>query len=199
MGKQLLNIIGISTSSLQTNTFALILGVSGTKKRIPIIIGAYEAQAIAIELEGMNPSRPLTHDLMRNIINAFNIKVVEVHINKFSEGVFYALISLFDGVQTIEIDSRTSDAIALAVRYDCTIYADDAVIEAAAMEEETGEEEIDEELEDWDSDELEEYAMTVAELEIYLDELILNENYEEASKVRDEINKRKSKADDDDN
>lgn len=188
MGKQLLNITGISQSNLQSNTFALILGVSESKKRIPIIIGAYEAQAIAIELEGLNPSRPLTHDLMRNIINAFKLKVVEVCINKFHEGVFYAIISLSDGEKKIDIDARTSDAVALAVRYDCPIYAFDEVIEATSMEEDAEPPSVQEDVE-----EEEEQGRTIEELEAYLKELIEMENYEEASKIRDEINNRKDK------
>lgn len=185
MGRQLLSIIGISTSSLQSNTFALILGVEGTNKRIPIIIGAYEAQAIAIALEEMTPTRPLTHDLLKNVMSSFSIQATEVYINKFSEGVFFSLISFSDGKRNLEIDSRTSDAVAMAIRYNCPIYADDTVIEATAMEEENNPENISEENEE------ESRAMTLEELEEYLQILIEQENYEEASKVRDEIKRLK--------
>ncbi len=188
MGKQLLNIVGISTSSLQLNTFALILGVKNTQKRIPIIIGAYEAQAIAIELEGMHPSRPLTHDLVKSIFSEFDIVITEICINKFHEGVFYSLISFTNGIKKVEIDSRTSDAVALAVRYNCPIYALDEVIESTAMEDDSDF--------DYDSDETGndlDYSMSIEELEVYLAELIAQENYEEASKIRDEIKSKKNK------
>ncbi len=196
MGKRKLHIIGISTSSLQPNSFAMILGVEGEKLRIPIIIGPYEAQAIAIELEGLNPSRPLTHDLVRNILKSIDVQIVEVNINRFYEGVFYALITLFDGTKNIEIDSRTSDAVALAVRFNCPIYADDKVIDSTAIEEDI--EEIDD-LEDENLEEIEDGDIelannqTIEELEDYLKVLIELENYEEASKVRDEIQRKKSK------
>jgi bifunctional DNase/RNase len=174
----------------------MILGVEGEKLRIPIIIGPYEAQAIAIELEGLNPSRPLTHDLVRNILKSIDVQIVEVNINRFYEGVFYALITLFDGTKNIEIDSRTSDAVALAVRFNCPIYADDKVIDSTAIEEDI--EEIDD-LEDENLEEIEDGDIelannqTIEELEDYLKVLIELENYEEASKVRDEIQRKKSK------
>jgi len=186
MGRQLLNIVGISTSNLQSNTFALILEVDGTNRRIPIIIGPFEAQAIAIALEEMTPSRPLTHDLIKNIMDSFTIVPKEVDISKFSEGVFYSTLSLFDGTQTLEVDSRTSDAVAIAVRYDCPIYADDKVIDATAMEEEDSSDFHDQDIP------VENTEVSIEDLEKYLDELIAEENYEEASRVRDEINKRKN-------
>ncbi len=185
MGRQLLNIVGISTSNLQSSSFALILEVDGTKRRIPIIIGPFEAQAIAIALEEMTPSRPLTHDLIKNIMDSFGVTPKEVKINKFSEGVFYASLVLSDGTQTLEIDSRTSDAVAIAVRYNCSIYADDKVIEETAMEEDV------EDIQDEDIP-VENKELSIEELEDYLKVLIEEENYEEASRVRDEINKRKN-------
>jgi len=187
MGRKALKVIGISSSNSQHNTFALILGVKDTDMRIPIIIGAYEAQAIAIELEGMSPSRPLTHDLIMNLLAPYDIVVTEVCINRFSQGVFYSVIKLNNGVKTFEIDSRTSDAIAIAVRFKCAIYADDDVIKETAMKEEK-EDEINEELELEDNSN---ETMTLSELEEYLEELISQENYEEASRVRDEIKRLK--------
>ncbi len=186
MGRQLLNIVGISTSNLQSSTFALILEVDGTNKRIPIIIGPFEAQAIAIAMEDMTTSRPLTHDLLKNILDTYSIVPKEIDIVKFSEGVFYSLITLSDGNKEFAIDSRTSDAVAIAVRYDCPVYASDEVIEITAMEEESIEEEFDDEIS------VENKEISIEELEKYLEELIAEENYEEASKVRDEINKRKN-------
>ena len=190
MSKQLLNIIGISSSNIQSSSFALILGIVSTKQRIPIIIGPAEAQAIAIEMEGMTPTRPLTHDLFKTSLKSFNIVLEEVLIYKFREGVFYSKILLSDGVQKIEVDSRTSDAIALAVRFKAPIYVDDLVIKETAMTDEM--DIINEDIEDEDTlDTATEQEMTVDELEQYLQELIDAENYEEASKVRDEINSRK--------
>ena len=186
MGRKALKVIGISSSNSQHNTFALILGIEDTDMRIPIIIGAYEAQAIAIELEGMSPSRPLTHDLVKNLLSSFDILVTEVCINRFSQGVFYSIIKLSDGDKNIEVDSRTSDAIALAVRFKCPIYADDEVIKQTAMNDEKEEDNNDLiEIED-DAD-----TMSLGELEEYLNELISLENYEEASRVRDEIKRLK--------
>jgi len=185
MGRKALKVIGISSSNSQHNTFALILGIKDTDMRIPIIIGAYEAQAIAIELEGMSPSRPLTHDLVKNLLIPFNVKITEVCINKFSQGVFYSVLKLYDGEKTVEVDSRTSDAVALAVRFKCEIFAEDEVIKETAMKDE---DEEDNSVEDIADDEA---PMTLQELEDYLKELIAQEKYEEASEVRDEINRRK--------
>ena len=199
MARKLLNISGLSSSQTQTGAYALILEVDGSNKRIPITIGAYEAQAIALQLEGLNPSRPLTHDLFKSFTDAFNISVLEVEINRFSEGVFYARILCFDGAHKVEIDSRTSDAIALAVRFNCPIYCDEEVVRQTAivMEEEVGEE--DDEITEFGISE-EEFAdmedasiLNLSELEALLQKMIDEENYEEASKIRDEINQRKNK------
>ncbi len=187
MSKQLLKIIGISSSNLQSNSFALILEVEATNQRIPIIIGPSEAQSIALELEGMSPSRPLTHDLIKNMLDNYNIALVEVCISKFSEGVFYSYLLLNDGRTRVEIDSRTSDAVALAVRFKVPIYAEDKVIIETAMTSDADYEDAPTNVEEGD-DEIE---LTLAELEAYLAKLIEEENYEEASRVRDEINLRK--------
>ena len=197
MARKLLNISELSSSQTQTGAYALILEVNGTSKRIPIIIGAYEAQAIALQLEGLKPSRPLTHDLFKSFTNAFNISVIEVEINRFSEGVFYSRIICFDGAHRVEIDSRTSDAVALAVRYNCPIYCDDEVIKQTAIEMEV--EEDENEFADFEfpvadfDDENKAAIMTIEELEALLQKMIDEENYEEASKIRDEINQRKNK------
>ena len=189
MSKQLLNIVGISSSNLQSNSFALILEVESTKQRIPIIIGPAEAQSIAIEMEGMATSRPLTHDLLKNILNTFEVKLIEVYINKFREGVFYSTLVLLNGDQQVEIYSRTSDAVALAVRMEAPIYANDLVIKETAMSADIS---IDEDTDDiFDDDIEEEDEMSIEELEALLQHLIEDENYEEASKIRDEINLRK--------
>ncbi|MCK5857605.1 MAG: bifunctional nuclease family protein [Bacteroidales bacterium] len=199
MARKLLNISELSSSQTQTGAYALILEVNGSNKRIPIIIGAYEAQAIALQLEGLKPSRPLTHDLFQSFTNAFNISVIEVEINRFSEGVFYSRIICFDGAHKVEIDSRTSDAIALAVRFNCPIYCDDEVVKETAieMENEDEEDEFREfEIDDLESDEEElnePTLLSMDELEALLQKMIEEENYEEASRIRDEINQRKNK------
>ena len=189
MSKQLLNIVGISSSNLQSSSFALILEVEATKQRIPIIIGPAEAQSIAIEMEGMSTSRPLTHDLLKNILNTFEVKLKEVCINKFKEGVFYSTLVLLNGDQKVEIDSRTSDAVALAVRMNAPIYANDLVIKETAMTADISFEEDEEDI--FIEEEDVETKMSIEELEAYLQQLIEEEKYEEASKIRDEINSRK--------
>jgi len=195
MGRKLLNISGISSSQTQTGAYALILEVNGSNRRIPIIIGAYEAQAIALQLEGLKPSRPLTHDLFKSFTNAFNISVLEVEINKFNEGVFYSRIVCFDGVHRVEIDSRTSDAVAIAVRFSCPIYCDDQVINQTAIVMEEEDEEVEDDFfESDDADVKPKTAeLTISELEELLQKMIDEENYEEASRIRDEINQRKNK------
>jgi bifunctional DNase/RNase len=188
MAKRKLKVIGISNSNTQTGAFALILGEQDSELRIPIIIGAYEAQAIALHLENLSPSRPLTHDLFAEIFGSFHIQLQEVLINRFHEGIFYALlICNLDGKQ-IEIDSRTSDAIALAIRLNAPIYCEEEIIKKTAitLESSSTSEDIEEE-------ELEESAdaMSIEELEDLLQQAIEEENFEEASALRDIINQRK--------
>lgn len=197
MGKKIkLDILGISYSQSQSGAYALILGESGEKRRLPIIIGSFEAQAIAIELEKMKPSRPLTHDLFKNFAETFDVKINEVIIYKFSEGIFFAKLICNNGGEAIEIDSRTSDAVAIAVRFKCPIYTYESILGAAGiiLQEEhegkpTGEEPLDETLK---SDAgFDQY--NIKELETMLMAAIDEEAYEKASKIRDEINRRKSK------
>ncbi|TVQ90865.1 MAG: hypothetical protein EA393_05060 [Bacteroidetes bacterium] len=194
MEKIKLEILGISYSQSQSGAYALILGENGEKRRLPIIIGSFEAQAIAIELEKMKPSRPLTHDLLKNFAQTFNIIIKEVIIYKFAEGIFYSKLICFDGIKEVEIDSRTSDAVALAVRFKCPIYTYESILSAAGIvlqddDKGTGEESIPSEPEatitDYES-------LSIKELEDLLMAAIDEEAYEKASKIRDEINKRKS-------
>jgi bifunctional DNase/RNase len=199
MEKIKLNIIGLSYSQTQTGAYALVLGEEEGSRRIPIIIGGFEAQAIAIELEDMKPSRPLTHDLFKSVIDALNATVEEVIIYNLVEGVFFSkLICKHDGKE-FEVDSRTSDAIAIAVRFECPIYTYENIISSAGIildEEEISEEEDD----DFDDDmeDIEEKKpitladMTLKELKTLLSEAVANEDYEKASKIRDEIEKRKT-------
>lgn len=195
MEKIKLEILGISYSQSQSGAYALILGETGEKRRLPIIIGSFEAQAIAIELENMKPSRPLTHDLFKNFAETFDIIINEVIIYKFSEGIFFAKLICFDGEKEIEIDSRTSDAVALAVRFKCPIYTYETILKAAGivLQDETKEpspEEVNEQKKPGDG----EFShLNIKELKELLSKAVNEEAYERASKIRDEINRRKGK------
>lgn len=133
MKKIKLDIVGLSYSQTQSGAYALVLGESGGNRRLPIIIGSHEAQAIAIRIEKMVPSRPLTHDLFQNFAKAFQINLEEVLIYNLIEGIFYAKIICSDGQKTVEIDARTSDAVALAVRFGAPIYAYDFILSSAGI------------------------------------------------------------------
>ena len=196
MDKIKLNIVGLSYSQTQSGAYALILNEDEGKRRLPIIIGGFEAQAIAIELEDMKPSRPLTHDLFKDVIDSFEITITEVLIYNLVEGVFFAKIFCKNGSKEIEIDSRTSDAIALAVRFSCPIYTYEFIISSAGilLEDDgeltpTADDELNITVEDNTSpSSLSEFS--TKELKQLLDEAISNEDYERASTIRDEINKR---------
>ena len=194
MEKVKLVIAGLSYSQTQSGAYALMLVEVGGKRRVPIIIGGFEAQAIAVELEKMKPTRPLTHDLFKSFALAYDIYLKEVIIYNFHEGIFYAkLICEKDGVVT-EIDSRTSDAIAISVRFNCPIFTYSSILEEAGtiIEEGFDLDEIPEE-EDFTEDEDDGtlVALSLAELEDKLIEAIENEDYETASKIRDELKKHK--------
>lgn len=196
MDKIKLEIAGLSYSQTQSGAYALVLAESGGNRQLPIIIGGFEAQAIAIELEKMTPTRPLTHDLFKNLASAFEIKVIEVLIYNLIEGIFFSkLICERDG-QMQEIDARTSDAIAIGVRFNCPIYTFEGILSSAGIlldENQTDESELDVD----DDDENETSPNTLSqfskeELENQLLSAIENEDYELASRIRDEINKRSS-------
>lgn len=196
MEKIKLEILGISYSQSQSGAYALILGENGEKRRLPIIIGSFEAQAIAIELEKMKPSRPLTHDLFKNFAQTFNIIIKEVIIYKFAEGIFYSKLICHDGIKEVEIDSRTSDAVALAVRFKCPIYTYESILSDAGiiLQEDNQTFSPEEITDDVQESNPTEYAnLSVKELEDLLMAAIDEEAYEKASKIRDEINRRKSK------
>jgi bifunctional DNase/RNase len=195
MQKIKLVISGLSYSQTQSGAYALMLTEVGGKRKLPIVIGGFEAQAIAVELEKMKPNRPLTHDLFKSFALAFEVEIKEIVIYNFDEGIFYAkIICIKDGVTT-EIDSRTSDAIAIGVRFDCPIYTFDKILEAAGtlIDDEFDQEDLSD-FEDED-EEVENNAESLSissteELENRLKEAIENEDYESASKIRDELKNR---------
>jgi bifunctional DNase/RNase len=190
MKKIKLDIIGMSYSQSQSGAYALILGEVDGERRLPIIIGGFEAQAIAIELEKMQPTRPLTHDLFKRFANAYNILIKEVIINKFSEGVFFSELVCNDGTGEKVIDSRTSDAVALALRFNCPIYTYESIMAVAGvvMDEETSEEKAKESTDEISEEEYSKYTMV--ELKKMLEKAVENEEYEKASLIRDEMNRR---------
>lgn len=197
MNKVKLEIVGLSYSQTQSGAYALVLAEVGGKRRLPIIIGGFEAQAIAIELEKMTPTRPLTHDLFKSFATSFDIEVKEVVIYNLVEGIFYSkLICEKDGLTT-EIDARTSDAIAIGVRFNCPVYTFESILASAGIL-------LDENSSDNDfafgEDEEEKIekpketinSLSIEELESQLNTALENEDYELASKLRDEMNKRNS-------
>lgn len=195
MDKVKLEIIGMSYSQSQSGAYALILGEVDGKRRLPIIIGGFEAQAIAIELEKMKPSRPLTHDLFKHFSDTFKIKIQEVIINKFIEGVFHAELVCLDGKKEHRIDARTSDAVAIALRFNCPIYTDEKIMRAAGIvvDDKQEENEIEIPAPPVVSESNPLTSITLTELKDKLDKAVANEEYEEASRIRDEINRRKKK------
>jgi len=190
-----LEIYAISYSQAQTGAYALILGETEGKKRLPIIIGAFEAQSIAIAIEKMKSSRPLTHDLFVSFSQTFDVTIKEIVIDKYAEGIFFSKLVCVKNNEEYEIDSRTSDAIALAVRFQCPIYTYESIIEAAGVmiENETSEKTPKHEVLSPKKESNEYKQYTIAELTKLLEDAVSEENYEKASEIRDEINKRKKK------
>ena len=193
MKKIELNIVGLSYSQAQSNSYALVLGETNGKRRLPIVIGHYEAQAIALELEKMKPSRPLTHDLFYNFAKTFAINIVEVQITKFQEGIFYATLVCDNGISLHEIDSRTSDAVALSIRFHCPIFTTEEIMSQAGILFEAEETSADSADDTKSDDDL--YSdlknLTLTELGDELQKAVDDEDYEKASLIRDEIRKRK--------
>lgn len=206
MGKIKLNVLGISYSQTQSGAYALVLSEEEGNRRIPIIVGGFEAQAIAIELEGLTPPRPLTHDLFKNFAATYGINILEVNIHKLEDGVFFANILCDNGDNQLTLDARTSDAIALALRFKCPIYTTDEIVEKAGIvldfEKGSGLEKTEEEKEKEKKPEsppeqvrkkripsdLSEQSME--DLKKMLADAVSKEDYERASEIRDEINRR---------
>jgi bifunctional DNase/RNase len=191
MKKIELEIVALSHSITQTHSYAVVLGEVNGLRRLPIVIGGFEAQAIAVALERMQPSRPLTHDLMKNFMMAFNIDLHEIIINDLQEGIFYSKLICSSDKDTVEIDSRTSDAVALAVRFGCPIYTYDNILESAGilMEEDDKKKKVVVTHSDEGSDDLQ--KLSISELESMLNEVLEHEDYIKAASIRDEIKRRK--------
>ena len=193
MEKIKLNILGLSSSHSQTGSFALVLGEEIGNRRLPIIIGMFEAQAIAIEMEKISPNRPMTHDLFKSFSHYFDIKVAEIIISDLKEGVFFAKIVCQRDGKSVEIDSRPSDAIAIGIRFNANIYANEKVLKEAGI---VLSDEFEEE--STEAPPLEKSATKKVALKDYstdklnkmLDNSIQKEDYEGAAKIRDELNRR---------
>jgi uncharacterized protein len=194
MRKIELEIVALSHSITQSHSYAVVLGEVNGLRRLPIVIGGFEAQAIAVALEKMHPSRPLTHDLMKNFMNAFNVTLHEVIITDLQEGIFYSRLVCSNDKETIDIDSRTSDAIALAVRFGCPIFTFENILESAGilMEDAPKKKEGSEELVSSERTRHEDLVnMNIEELQTLLNEVLEQEDYIRAVAIRDEINSRK--------
>lgn len=199
MKKIELEIVALSHSITQTHSYAVVLGEVNGLRRLPIVIGGFEAQAIAVALEKMQPSRPLSHDLMKNFMNAFGIDLHEIIICDLQEGIFYSKLVCSSENDTVEIDSRTSDALALAVRFGCPIYTYENILESAGIlmedkgtgKKKKAKQEATIEQEPSGKEDLK--TMSLEELNVLLNEVLENEDYIRAVAIRDEINSRKKK------
>jgi uncharacterized protein len=194
MDKIKLNVLGISYSQTQSGAYALVLTEEEGDRRIPIIVGGFEAQSIAIQLEGLHPPRPLTHDLFLSFSKSFSIKLLEVNIYKLEEGVFYSKLTCDNSKKKIEIDARTSDAIALALRFKCPIYTTEDIMNRSGIvidfdkDPKSSSPGAEKKHETKKKSTLGNYDLD--ELNKMLEEAVMNEDYEKASEIRDEINKR---------
>ena len=195
MKKIELEIVALSHSITQTHSYAVVLGEVNGLRRLPIVIGGFEAQAIAVALEKMQPSRPLTHDLMKNFMTAFNIDLHEIIISDLQEGIFYSKLVCSSDNDTIEIDSRTSDALALAVRFGCPVFTYEHILESAGiLMEDAGTTSTTKKRrtatveEEGSPNNLK--ALSMDELESLLNEVLEQEDYIRAIAIRDEIKSR---------
>jgi bifunctional DNase/RNase len=199
MKKLKLDIVGLSYSQTQSGAYALVLGEVSGRRRLPIIIGSFEAQAIAIEIEKMTPSRPLTHDLFKSFAEAYHIMIQEVIIYNLVDGIFYSKLICTDGKKVMEIDARTSDAIAIAVRFECPIFTYEFILSSAGIVIEGNDfvyleniTETPEENTSTPSSAPGFTSLSVDELKAKLQEALTEESYEKAAKIRDELNRRKA-------
>lgn len=199
MKKIKLDIVGLSYSQTQSGAYALVLGEVNGRRRLPIIIGSFEAQAIAIEIEKMTPSRPLTHDLFKSFAQAYHIQIQEIIIYNLVDGIFYAKLICSDGKKTAEVDARTSDAIAMAVRFDCPIHTYEFILSTAGIVIEGNDfvylENLNEPVDEKNiggASTGSYSSISDEELKNMLQAALSEEAYEKAAKLRDELNKRKA-------
>jgi len=188
-------VLGISYSQTQSGAYALVLVEENGERRIPIIIGGFEAQSIVIKLENLSPPRPLTHDLFKSFADSFGITLFEVVIDRLEEGVFYSKLICSDGEKEIQIDSRTSDAVALSLRFNCPIYTTDDIIERAGIvinQQEEAQDENQEAVPDI-TDPGEFSTLDDEELARQMSDAVAREDYERAAALKSEIDRRKKK------
>jgi bifunctional DNase/RNase len=205
MKKIELEIIALSHSVTQSHSFAVVLGEVDGTRRLPIMIGGFEAQAIAVALDNMKPSRPLTHDLMKTVCDTFALELQYIYICKLQDGVFYSNLVFTNSIETVEIDSRTSDALALAVRFECPIYVNENILEEAGVEADANldagvpgsEGDLEKKIEELTAVSAAQPGastnyndMSTDELNDALTHAIEHEDYERAARIRDEMNKR---------
>ncbi|EAZ82730.1 bifunctional nuclease family protein [Algoriphagus machipongonensis] len=191
-----LEILGLSSNHSQSGSFTLVMGEVEGSRRLPIVIGMFEAQAIAIEIEKIVPNRPMTHDLFKSFANSFNYEIDKIVISDMKEGVFYAKIKCHNESSEIEIDARPSDAIAIAIRFDSPVFCSEKVMSEASIEfseEENKEENLTkkpaaQKVRSKKDGSLKDFSLD--KLNMMLDKAISNEDYEKAARIRDEINKR---------
>ncbi len=192
-----LEIVALSHSVTQSHSYAVVLGEVNGVRKLPIVIGGFEAQAIAVALENMQPTRPLTHDLMKNLMSANQIHLNEVLIHRIHEGIFYAKLICQSPTETIEIDSRTSDALALAVRFDAPIFTFESILDSAGLQmDETAPKAIGTDEEKKSKPKISSVkndlaALSISELQTLLEDVLDQEDYIRAAQIRDEINARK--------
>jgi len=182
-----LNVLGLTYSQTQSGSYALVLAEEDGRRRIPIIIGSNEAQSIAIQLEGLHPPRPLTHDLFLSIATAFNIKITRVNIHKLEDGIFYSELICERGADRIKIDARTSDAVALALRFNSPIFTTDEILHQAGIVFEIDDNQSHFDAGEKKTDPNDFSKIELGELKDMLKEAVEAENYERASLIRDEI------------
>jgi bifunctional DNase/RNase len=190
MNKIELEIVALSHSVTQSHNYAVVLGEINGSRRLPIVIGGFEAQAIAVAMENMTPNRPLTHDLFKNTLDTFSISLKEVLINNLQDGIFYAQLICEKEGEVFKIDSRTSDAIAMAVRYECPIFTLDFIMEEAGVVLEESESRSSRQRKKKVSDPSDLSTYTKKALNKLLEDVLAKEDYEQAAKIRDEINRR---------
>ena len=191
MNKIELEIVALSHSVTQSHNYAVVLGEKEGARRLPVVIGGFEAQAIAVAMEKMVPNRPLTHDLFKNSLTTYNVNLKEIVINNLLDGVFYARLVCEKDGEELEIDSRTSDALAMAVRFNCPIYTYEFILDAAGviLEESSPGPEEKKVAKSTSPSSL--ASLSLQDLNKMLDEVLDEENYEKAALIRDELNRRR--------